>query len=328
MSPYIVKRIRIKKNNLRKKVLFFLRFFVGVALLYVVFRIVPYKKLFFLLGRASLFHIFLSFLLSLLLNIIVALRWRFILQVLKIEISFKEVLYVYFSSLFFSLFSLSLIISDLFRGSALVWRFRNGEKIVSSVVVDRISGFLALSIVAVSSFLLGRNFLDRDVFWAVIIVSGVSLAFLFFLYHPFLLRWIKKIISKKMLSRIDNLYKELSFLKKNPAAFLKAVTYSLGIQLLSVFSFFLLAKAFFQDVSLFYFFIFVPLITLVAFLPITVAGIGTRELACIYFFSKIGIGKEVSLAISLFNLFFVILLAIGGGVIYVMVYYRWLESAE
>jgi len=313
---------------LRKKILFFLRLFVSAVLLYVIFRIVSYKKLFFLLRRASLFYIFLSFLLSLLLNIIVALRWRFILRILKIKISLKEALYVYFSSLFFSLFSLSLIISDLFRGFALAWRFRNEERIISSVIVDRIAGFLALSIVAVSSFLLGRSFLDRDIFWGVIIVSGISLAFLFFLYHPFFLKWVKKIISKEKRSHIDSLYKELSFLKKNPAAFLKAVAYSLSIQLLSVFSFFLIAKAFFQDVSLFYFFVFVPLIILITFLPITVAGIGTRELACIYFFSKIGIEKEVSLAISLFNLFFVILLAIGGGIIYVMVYYRWLESAE
>ncbi|MCD6583974.1 MAG: flippase-like domain-containing protein, partial [Candidatus Omnitrophica bacterium] len=119
------------------------------------------------------------------------------------------------------------------------------------------------------------------------------------------------------------------FLRKRPSIFWRtAIYFSLPVQIVTVFSFFFVCKSFYIDLDLIYFFIFVPIIILIAFLPITVAGIGTRELATVYFFSKVGLSKPVSLGMSLMNLVFMVGISLIGGVIYVMVYHRWLESCK
>ncbi|MCD6227907.1 MAG: flippase-like domain-containing protein, partial [Candidatus Omnitrophica bacterium] len=117
------------------------------------------------------------------------------------------------------------------------------------------------------------------------------------------------------------------FLRKRPSIFWRtAIYFSLPVQIVTVFSFFFVCKSFYIDLDLVYFFIFVPIIMLIAFLPITVAGIGTREAATIYFFSKVGLSRPVSLGMSVMNLVFLIGISLIGGIIYVMVYHRWLES--
>jgi uncharacterized membrane protein YbhN (UPF0104 family) len=52
-------------------------------------------------------------------------------------------------------------------------------------------------------------------------------------------------------------------------------------------------------VPLTYFFVFVPLVTVVAMLPVSVAGLGVREGAVIFFFAKAGVDAATALSLSL-----------------------------
>ena len=63
----------------------------------------------------------------------------------------------------------------------------------------------------------------------------------------------------------------------------------------------------------------------VASVPVTIAGAGTREASAVYLFSLVGIDKNIGLGISLLNLIFLIGAGILGGLIYVSIYYRWLQ---
>jgi hypothetical protein len=65
---------------------------------------------------------------------------------------------------------------------------------------------------------------------------------------------------------------------------------------------------------------------MIALVPITIAGAGLREGAVVYFFTLIGIAKQISLGISLLNLAFTIFVGLCGGIFYVTVYHRWLQS--
>jgi len=120
-------------------------------------------------------------------------------------------------------------------------------------------------------------------------------------------------------------YNELYFFRDNPGIFLKSVLYSCAIQAASCIVFFIISRAFFLKTGLVYFFILVPIVQFISTLPLTIAGMGTRDAAAVYFFSRIGIDKSVALSMSFTFLFCTILLSLIGGVIYVMVYHRWLE---
>ena len=95
---------------------------------------------------------------------------------------------------------------------------------------------------------------------------------------------------------------------------------------MTVLGFFIASRAFVTNIELVDFLILVPIVMAVALIPITIAGAGTREFAVIYFFSLIGIDKSIGMSISLLNLLFFVIGGILGGIFYVSIYHRRIQS--
>ena len=65
-----------------------------------------------------------------------------------------------------------------------------------------------------------------------------------------------------------------------------------------IFSPYFIVLALGLDVSLFYIFLFIPIVTIIEILPISILGLGSRDAAIILLFALIGINKENAFAIS------------------------------
>ena len=316
---------------MKRKIFFILRFFLSGAIIFALFKVIPYRDVISVYQRAYKFYLFFGFLFIFLGNIIASLRWRFVINSLGASLSIREALYAFFSSTAFNLIFPSLLAGDIFRGFALSTRFKNQtKKVIFSLIIDRASGMVSLALLVVFSYLIGRSLIkEPEILAGVILMVILGVFIILAIFNNFIFSLVKKIFTgrKKAEERIYEFEKEFQFLRKRPSIFWRtAIYFSLPIQIVTVFSFFFVCKSFYIDLDLIYFFIFVPIIMLIAFLPITVAGIGTREAATVYFFSKVGLSKPVSLGMSLMNLVFMGGISIIGGVIYVMVYHRWLES--
>lgn len=313
---------------MNKKLLIFLRLIVTVAVLFALFKFIPYKNLVEIYKNSHKGYIIFSFFIFVCCYITAVLRWKFLLSSLGIRISLREAVYSYFSGIFFNLFFPSFVAGDIFRGFSISYRYGEPAKVASSVLLDRFSGSIALILLAVSSYIFGRNIVGLKVIGIPLLVLSFAggVAFLaifnksFFL---FLMKIFKKnsLLREKLLSFHDQLY----FFAKNPNIFIKSLFYSFPIQILTCLGFFISAKAFDVHLGLLCFLILVPIIMAIALIPITIAGAGTREASAIYFFSLVGIDKSVSLSISLVNLIFTISMGILGGIFYVAIYYRWLQ---
>jgi uncharacterized protein (TIRG00374 family) len=195
--------------------------------------------------------------------------------------------------------------------------------------MDRFSGVVALCAVSLFSFIAAGDLIhQQEVFFAIMILFAiivvVSLVIFSRRVFSFLIRVLKdnSLFKKKIVELHDQLY----FFKKSPKVFIKSLFFSLSIQILTPIGFFVLSKAFGLDVGIVYFLALIPIIMLIAFIPITIAGAGTREAAAVYFFSLIGVDKSISLSLSLLNLVFFIFVGILGGIFYVSVYHRWFQS--
>src|SRR5207253_10754883 len=57
-----------------------------------------------------------------------------------------------------------------------------------------------------------------------------------------------------------------------------------------------LAKAFGLDLSIWYFFLFIPLISATLLLPVSINGVGPREMAYVVLFGQVGVSKSSALA--------------------------------
>lgn len=312
-----------------KKFFLIFRIVVTLAILFALFKLIPYKKIievfkdsdkiYLVLGAGTFFSCYL----------IAAARWKFILSSLGVRMSSKEVFYAFFSGLFFNLFFPSFVAGDVFRSMSISYRHGSSKKVASSVLMDRFSGGVALALVALVAFLIGRNILnDPQISIAIAILCLAASAASLVIFNKSVFLFLTKVFRKndKIEEKIISFHDQLYFFKKNPKVLFKSLCFSLPIQMLVPLSFFITSRAFGVETSIVYFFILVPVIMAIAMVPITIAGAGTREASSVYFFSLIGIAKSVGLGMSLLNLILMILMGIVGGIFYVTVYHRWLQS--
>ncbi|MCM8823970.1 MAG: flippase-like domain-containing protein [Candidatus Omnitrophica bacterium] len=311
----------------RKNILFLIRVLVGIGIILALFKFIPYSDLVRIYKGSIKFYFLLVFFIGILSNIIGALRWWYILYSLGIKLKIREIIYAYFSSLFFNLFSPSTIGSDIFRGIALGWHYHNFSRFLPSVILDRLSGVVGLSILSLMGIILGRNFIpDKQVFFILTIFLIVVLFSAYLILNKSFLQFLTRHLNKRKLkTKILALGEGLSYISHPYKVFTLTIVYSIFGHLFTCVVYYLLSKAFFLNISILYFFIFVPITAFISGIPITVVGMGTRDLASVYFLSKIGVEKSVSLSISLVILFIAILIGILGGLIYVVVYHRWME---
>ncbi|MFH1768973.1 MAG: lysylphosphatidylglycerol synthase transmembrane domain-containing protein [Candidatus Omnitrophota bacterium] len=322
-----------KENNrgqLNKVFFFILKIAVSLGIVFALFKYIPYSKLIALFVESNKLYIALSFLVFFLSYVLGVMRWQFILNAMSIAASFREVFCVSFAGYFFNLFFPSIIAGDAFKSLAITSRYKQGFKTVSSVVMDRFSGLVALCLIVLVAYPLGGYLVgEKDILLAVLIFSAVTIGSIFILLNEAFFRFIEKYLGRSSFGKkIKNLYEEFFFFRKNIGVFIKSIIYSIFIQVGSCLIFYLLARAFHVNPPLKYFFILIPFIQFIGTIPLTIAGMGTRDAATIYFLAKIGVPGSVAMSVSLIVLSFIVFSGIAGGVIYALVYHRWLESSS
>lgn len=302
---------------------------IALGILYVLFKFVPYREVLSLFTHSRKIFILIGFGLLFLDHILASLRWRFVLTHLGIHISAREAVYTFLSGNFFNLFFPSLIAGDAARTLLLTQHIRAPRKIAASVIMDRASGMVALSFITVIAYLWGAEIVNEPqlgIGVGVMAILGVGV--LFVLFHRFFFLMLEKISFRYagLNRRVKEFHGEFDIIRRNPSIFFKTVfIYSLIIQILNSLSFYYLAKGLFVQADMVYFFVFVPLAMLIACIPVTIAGLGTREVAMVYLFAKIGVAQPASLGMSLLNFSFLVIMSLIGGLVYVMVSHRWVQ---
>ncbi|OGQ44093.1 MAG: hypothetical protein A3A85_06230 [Deltaproteobacteria bacterium RIFCSPLOWO2_01_FULL_42_9] len=132
--------------------------------------------------------------------------------------------------------------------------------------------------------------------------------------------WALVIISKIKLfginEKIESLYNAVMLYKSKPFILLKAFGVSFVIQFISISIFYLISKGFGMTVSMGYFFLFVPIAVSISMIPISLSGLGLREGAFVYLFTKVGTTDAQALSISLAGFAVMVMLGLIGGVEY------------
>ena len=81
-----------------------------------------------------------------------------------------------------------------------------------------------------------------------------------------------------------------------------------------IFHYFTIAYALNLHVSAFYFFLIVPVVTIVLMLPLFINGIGGRELVYIFLFGQFGVARADAIAFSWISFGMVLIQGVIGGV--------------
>ncbi len=153
---------------------------------------------------------------------------------------------------------------------------------------------------------------------------STGLVFTLLLFNSiYLLAWCSLIVWREKLTSMSLFKKKIfrkfskllltitdyeTFRKIMPKLFLL----SIFIQLIRCLIFYFLYLSYEKHIGPVYFIIFIPIVFVVIFLPISVGGLGVREGALIYFFNKLGVSPEISAGVGIISHALMIIAVIPG----------------
>jgi uncharacterized protein (TIRG00374 family) len=225
-----------------------------------------------------------------------AKRWAYVISVKAVPPVFFQVWRQTMVGFFFNQLLPSSVGGDAYRGMSLKQYGMPLEWAFSSTIIDRIYGVTSLLIVAIFAIPFQISTLQKTILGEMMLVSFILIlcalvGLLSLQYLP--IRWPKKLIFIE------------SFSKTLKAVFWNGRT-SMNTLLVSIISTFLLLvpyKLLADDMgimlSLSQILVSIPLVVLIAVLPISFAGWGLREGAMVLVLHVFGIPKESALAFSL-----------------------------
>jgi uncharacterized protein (TIRG00374 family) len=251
-----------------------------------------------------------------------ALRWQLLLKTQGIRISQGYLSSSFLIGSFFNNILPTSIGGDIFRSVDVAAKAGiSVGKSASILVMDRFAGIISAALYAVIALFLGFATIGTTsyivpiaIFFAVCIILG------FLLLNPSILRLNKVVFKIRFLSRIREKLMEvyhtfLSF-KKYKLALFEALVCSLALQFGVILHYWLTARSLGVNLSLTSFFFIVPVVTIIAMLPITIGGTGLRENVLVFFMVALGAQSEKSAMTSLLLFAMILVLGIIGGIIY------------
>lgn len=258
-------------------------------------------------------------------NLISVYRWQILARVQGDHHRLGFLLQSYLVGQFFNNFLPTRFGGDVVR----IWDgSRQSKNLVKSsaiVVVDRSTGLITLFLFAMFASLF-RLELARElpVIWVSLLVGIGGLAAVAVFFLPVTGRLIERFPAKgfaaKAQQKILSFRQVLVSYKHHKGPFLAAMLWAVILQVNVVVYYFLIGKAFHLRIPLSDYFIFIPIILLIQTIPISLGGLGPRELAYVSIFGSMYYGIAASTAVS-FSLVadVAVSLFIGliGGIIYV-----------
>ena len=196
------------------------------------------------------------------------------------------------------------------------------KEVIATVLLDRLSGYVGLVLLAVLALCFGGDLVrDPVVFIGISVIIGVLLVILLVIFNrPVYLRinWLLHSPNAgKFREMIKELHHELHIFRHHKDVIVKNVIISMFIQAVPPLTFYVIAVALGLKINLGYFFIFMPIIGAITLLPISIGGLGLRDASTILFFAKVGVAKDLAFAMSLLNFSFILVYGGLGGLIYV-----------
>lgn len=301
-----------------------LRFGISLVLIFILFKKIDFRSTFQVIAHLDKVYFFLALVIFVIVDIFAFLRWKMLLDAQAAHFPLPRVLGSFSGGLFFNLFLPSTIGGDVARTLDLGSHAKSRSVIAASVLLDRLSGFVGLVIVAWVSLIFGNKFVgEPSVYWIVFLMGALLGIFLLVIFNNGIYTRVKGSLHKKgLVDNIRKLHCEMYFFRSKPSVLYLNLLYSLIIQSgASVFSYFIL-RSLGARINIIYPLIFNPVITVITTLPVSIGGLGLRDMSSVFFYAKAGVSKDVALAQSILNFAVIVLFGLIGGLIYVSTFHH------
>tara|TARA_Y100001933_G_scaffold152147_1_gene150645 strand:- start:3880 stop:4752 length:873 start_codon:yes stop_codon:yes gene_type:complete len=277
-------------EKLRKKLITALKIVVSAALIYFIFTKIELKDVLQTLKKSHPLYLFLALLFFVLSKVLSAYRTNLYFHQIGAKISQLSNLKLYLLGMFYNLFLPGGIGGDAYKGYMVQKEYQPGtKKVVSSLLLDRLSGMLLLFVYACVLALWSKNQFFQNFQWLIIVITPLSVVAFWF---------VNKI-----------------FFTSTLPVFWKSIGFSAMVQLTQLVSVLFILKSLSVGFDIIeYLFVFL-VSSIVSVIPLTIGGIGSREVTFLYGAEWLGLDASTSIGIS-FTFFLITALTSLFGIIY------------
>jgi uncharacterized protein (TIRG00374 family) len=306
---------------------FLLKVLLSLGLLGVVLYFVDFREVvsvlvnlnpWYLLAFATLFYLD---------RALMAYKWSLLLQALNVRVPFSILLKIYSVAPLVGMVLPATIGGDAFRVYSLARYKVSARSVLTSIIVERMIGFVAMLLLA--GFGLGLAFyLMRDRWaqfaglgWVLLLLPGLVLVLLLLMRVARSQRimgiaiWLSRY---PILRKLHTLYAQFWEFRNYRRAIAVTSAWTFLEQLAPIAGNFLLIKALHIDVSLLELVAIVPLIVLSIRMPISFEGIGMQEGLYVGLLALVGISSAEALLLSAATRVMSVLCALPWGLHYIV----------
>lgn len=248
-------------------------------------------------------------------------KWQRLLDADGIHLGHSTAFAMYMVSSFFNIFLPTAIGGDAVRAVDAARRSGRGVATATSVIADRLLGFAAIGIVGLAALALGsagvlaaRMQMGGALLYAAVLITSGAL------FAGWPLR-VAEALGLRRLRRLDRLVRAASQslqAYRRSGRLAELTLLSIAAQAIVVLAVYVIARSLGIAAPLSYFFVIVPLIGLVESVPLSIYGIGLRDVSYVYLLGLVGVPQAAALSLSILYVILTILYALFGGAVFAL----------
>ncbi len=295
---------------------------VTAFLFYLLFRRVDFREFAATLGHARYDILIFSFCILWIGHYMCVFRWRMLMRPLMPVPSLNRLFGIYCIGLFFNLAFPTVVGGDVVKMYYAGKPSRQFAQSFAATFLDRDTGMLAMMLIAVTATIIHPVRLEGIpvslIIWSAFLAFIVANVIIFApRIHRLFVDFLRRLRFSGLAGRVDIISGVFQTIARHHGVLAMSLAISLVNQLFVITVVWITAFGLRIRVPFPYFLVFVPVITLISMIPISLNGMGLREYASVALFSAIGVDRESSIALGLVSSAITLLSAIPGGVVYI-----------
>jgi uncharacterized protein (TIRG00374 family) len=283
---------------------------VGIILFVYIISKVNLNQVINIFSSANPFFIALSIVPLFFVIVLRSLRWKVIINATGFDISLKDCFLIWLKGYFLGGVTPGRV-GDLFRAKFLTDKIGISlGKSLMAAVVDRVFDILVIFGLSALGILMILQLFGIAVFslcnlFILLVVFGLCLYILTIrkltakILSPLFNLFVPSKFKEKTKIDFDEFYKGLDLLKERKRHLFASISVGILSWLVAGYGCYMLALSLSLNISYWYVLISVAISSLIALLPISISGLGTREATFIFLFSIINIVPEEAVSFSL-----------------------------
>jgi len=258
-----------------------------------------------------------------------AYRWQVLLGIQKMEAPLSRLTSLYFIGTFFNSVLPTGFGGDVVRMYELSKQSDQSTESVSTVLVDRLCGFVVLFVMASLALPFSYRLIPPLISAVIVGITVLTLLGVWMALSDGVWRWLSTVPLVKRLICMPKVQQfRFSLAAYRTRAISGALLASLAFNVLLMVFNYLIALALGIRISPWYFVIFVPIISFLLTLPVSLSGIGVREGGYVLLFGQAGVPSSLAFALSLCVYASAVATGLIGGLLYALQSYRGLGGSS